>query len=266
MDKEKINVLIVEDEALVALDLAKGLEREGYNIIGPADNAEEAEFFFRENDVDIILTDVKIIGTKDGVDTAASLLSLKKVPVIFLTAFTDDVTVDRAKKTYPAAFLTKPYNFTSVRLAIAVAINNLSLAKQQKAEGSINAIEKYVAQPEENIAEREVILQMEETIFVRYNYRFIKVHLSELKFIEADNNYVNLITTSKKITLRLSLNQILEKITYKKLVRIHRSYAININWINSFNENSVFVDKAELPMGKNYRKYFFEYFNGGPNK
>src|SRR5687768_11309049 len=105
---EKINVLIVEDESIVALDLATGLENDGYFIAGIADNADDAILVFKEHEVDIVLMDVNIIGKKDGIDTAIELLRIKQVPVIYLTAFTDTNTVNRVKQTHPAAFLTKP--------------------------------------------------------------------------------------------------------------------------------------------------------------
>src|SRR5688572_12826533 len=98
MAAEKVNILIVEDESIVALDLAKGLEQDGYNIAGIADNAEEAQQLFNDNEIDIILMDVNIIGEKDGIDTATEILKLKAVPIIYLTAFTDAATIDRIKQ------------------------------------------------------------------------------------------------------------------------------------------------------------------------
>ena len=97
MSKGKINILIVEDEALVALDLSMGLEKEGYNIVGIADNSEDAVDLFSNNPVDIILMDINIIGCKDGVETAIEMLKIRQVLVIYLTAFTDSATVERAK-------------------------------------------------------------------------------------------------------------------------------------------------------------------------
>ena len=249
-----MNVLIVEDEALVALDLSQGLRKEGYHIVGTADNADDAKELFLQNEVDIILMDVKIMGEKDGIDTATELLRLKQVPIIYLTAFTDATTISRIKSTFPAAFLSKPYNITNVRIAIDLAINNLAIARQPAGEGKVVAMDK-------SASKQDVVLQMDDVLFVKFNYRFIKVRISELLYVEADNNYINLVTNTRKIALRLSLNQWLDKVNHKSIVRIHRSYAVNMDSIHSFSDQSVFIDKMELPLGKNYRECFFRHFD-----
>jgi DNA-binding LytR/AlgR family response regulator len=260
MAEEKVNILIVEDESIVALDLANGLERDGYNIAGIADNAEEAQQIFNEKDIDIILMDVNIIGDKDGIETATEILKQKAVPIIYLTAFTDAVTIDRIKQTHPAAFLSKPYNLTNVRIAIDLAVNNFAVSREQQPTGKIIPLDK---ETNRNTAspEREMILRMNDHIFVKNNYAFVKLKLNELLYIEADNNYTSIITTDKKFLLRLSLNQLLEKINYKALVRIHRSYAVNINAIQSFNEQEIEINQQHLPIGRNYKEEFLKHFD-----
>ncbi|OQP64738.1 DNA-binding response regulator [Niastella vici] len=260
MAEEKVNVLIVEDESIVALDLASGLERDGYHIAGIADNAEEAQQLFNENDIDIVLMDVNIIGDKDGIDTATEILKQKAVPIIYLTAFTDSATIDRIKQTHPAAFLSKPYNLTNVRIAIDLAVNNFAVSREQAPTGKIIPLDKDTSR---NTAspEREMILRMNDHIFVKSNYAFVKLKLNDLLYIETDNNYTSIITTDKKFLLRLSLNQLLEKINYRALVRIHRSYAVNINAIQSFNEQEIEINQQHLPIGRNYKEEFLKHFD-----
>jgi DNA-binding LytR/AlgR family response regulator len=261
MSTEKVNVLIVEDESIVALDLSAGLERDGYNVVGIADNAEEAQQLFTENPVDILLMDIHIIGDKDGIDTATELLKHKTVPVIFLTAFTDPMTVSRVKHIQAAAFLTKPYNVTNVRIAIELALNNLAITKQTAAAGKVIPLENHGDRPVPDTTDKETVLQMNDYIFVKNNYVFVKIRLADLLYLEADNNYVNVVTQEKKFVLRLSLSQLLEKINYKPLVRIHRSYAVNIDAIQSFNDQEVQIGKVELPIGRNYKEDFLRYFD-----
>src|SRR5262245_46163540 len=85
---EPIQVMIVEDESIVAMDLAAGLEHDGYNVVGIADSYDEAVKLFSDNVVDILLMDIHIHGRKDGVETATELMKIKQVPLIYLTAFT----------------------------------------------------------------------------------------------------------------------------------------------------------------------------------
>lgn len=261
MPTEKINILIVEDESIVAMDLAAGLEHDGYHVAGIADNATEARELFTTHKIDILLMDVNIIGDKDGIDTAIELLQHKTVPVIFLTAFTDPVTVNRVKDIQAAAFLTKPYNVTNVRIAIELAINNFAMARTQEPTGKIIPLQKNTEKPVPDTADKETVLQMNDYIFVKNNYVFVKIKLPDLLYIEADNNYVNVITQDKKLVLRLSLSQLLEKIDYQPLVRIHRSYAVNINAIQSFNDQEVQIHKTALPIGRNYKEEFLRNFD-----
>lgn len=261
MPTEKINILIVEDESIVALDLAAGLEQDGYEVVGIADNAEEAKELYTTSKVDILLMDVNIIGDKDGIDTAIELLKHKTVPVIFLTAYTDPTTVNRVKHLQAAAFLTKPYNITNVRIAIDLAISNFATASSPQPTGRIIPIEQNRERTLPESTDKETVLQMNEYIFVRNNYVFVKIRLADLLYIEADNNYINVITAEKKFVLRLSLSQLLEKVNYKPLVRIHRSYAVNINAIQSFNDQEVQIQKTELPIGRNYKEEFLKNFD-----
>ena len=125
----EINILIVEDEQLIALELAAGLERDGYRVAGIADTFAEAVGIFSREFVDIVLMDIHIRGKIDGVDTAAELMRIRPVPVVYLSALTDPRTVERVKGTHPAAFLSKPYSMPNVRIAIELALANFAVAR-----------------------------------------------------------------------------------------------------------------------------------------
>ena len=85
--------------------------------------------------------------------------------------------------------------------------------------------------------------------------------LADILYVEADNNYINLVTAETKLTVRLSLNQFMEKIKHAKLIRTHRSFSVNMDAIESFNDQQVIVGKHELPIGRNYREAFLQHFN-----
>lgn len=272
MAAEKINILIVEDESIVAMDLSTGLLHNGYYVTGIADNAVDARDLFEQNDVDIVLMDINLIGEKDGVDTVVDLMKIKQRPVIYLTAFTDAATVERVKKTFPAAFLTKPYNIANVRIAIDLALNNFAALKEEReagtpAEASAKAGKVINMQPEPGVSskaassDKETILQINDCIFIKQNYQFVKVRIADILYVESDNNYVRIITSGGLYVLRVSLNQLLEKIIFQQLVRIHRSYAVNIHAVKSFTEQDVLVNDRELPIGKNYKETFLKRFN-----
>lgn len=252
---EQINVMIVEDESIVAMDLAAGLEREGYNVVGIADNYADAIQLFAEHSVDILLMDINIHGNKDGVETAMALMKIRQLPLIYLTAFTDAATVERVKHTSPAAFLTKPYNIDNVRIAIDLALHNFAETKPGA---------KVLPMPSattEKRNDKEQFLQLKDHIFIKQNYRFVKFSLTEIQFAEADNNYVNIHTETQKFAVRLSLSDLIERLQYSRLARVHRSFAVNLDEISSFDEQIIRVGSHEIPIGRNYRQEFLDHFN-----
>jgi DNA-binding LytR/AlgR family response regulator len=255
MATEKINILIVEDESIVALDLATALQQDGYEVIGIADHAEAAIRLFTSHAVDIVLMDIHLAGPKDGIDTVADLMKIRQTPVIYLTAFTDHAIVERVKRTYPAAFLAKPYQISNVRIAIELALNSLAVVPVPPRD-SANPRPELPAGPT-----REPILQMGDYVFVKYNYQFVKVRLADILFVLADSNHIRLHTSDKKFVLRLSLSQLFDRLLFDRLIRIHRSYAVNVDAIQSFTEQTVLTGKGELPIGRNYKEDFLKRFD-----
>jgi DNA-binding LytR/AlgR family response regulator len=268
MATEKINILIVEDESIVALDLATALHQDGYEVIGIADHAEAATRLFTVHAVDIVLMDIHLSGPKDGIDTVTDLMKIRQTPVIYLTAFTDHATVERVKHTYPAAFLAKPYQVSNVRIAIELALNNFALSVAPSRVIPANPDTKLPllssAVPSNGLSTsnpgptKEPILQMGDCVFVKYNYQFVKVPLADILFVAADSNHINLHTSDRKFVLRLSLSQLFDRLIFDRLIRIHRSFAVNIDAIQSFTEQKVLTGKGELPIGRNYKKDFLK--------
>jgi two-component system, response regulator PdtaR len=258
MTNEKVNILIVEDESIVAMDLAAGLEMDGYNIAGITDNFFDAIELFKNNAVDIVLMDIQIIGDTDGIDTAAALLKIKYVPVIFLTAFSDAKTVERVKQICPAAFLSKPYSINNVRISIELALSNFAFTKDINVGGKLVALKD---QPDVVAhKDKETILQLNDHLFIKQNYRFVKLKTEDIQYMESANNHVSIIAATQKFTVRMQMTELLEKLVLKNIVRIHRSYAVNILAISSFNDQEVVIGKTELPIGKIYKEDFLKHF------
>src|SRR6185295_4152240 len=92
-------ILVVEDERVVASDLAESLARMGYDVVGTAASSSECIAHAEKRRPDLVLMDIRIEGPLDGIETAQLLRSRFDVPVIFLTAFADEATVARAKHT-----------------------------------------------------------------------------------------------------------------------------------------------------------------------
>lgn len=123
-------ILIVEDEFITAADLKQRLEKLGYNILGIADNGEDAIKKTRETHPDMVLIDIILKGEMDGIETAQQIRDLYDIPFIYLTAYFDDTTLERAKKTEPYGYILKPFEETRIQSTIEMAVYNHQ--KEQK--------------------------------------------------------------------------------------------------------------------------------------
>ncbi len=115
-------ILIVEDERIVAEDLKLMLERLGYRVVGSASSGEEAMNKVEATKPQLVLMDIRIQGSLDGVDVAEQVVAQFGIPVIYLTAYADETTVERAKGTLPAGYILKPFEERSLKTAIELAL------------------------------------------------------------------------------------------------------------------------------------------------
>ena len=120
--RRKARLLIVEDESLIALDLERRLVRAGYDLVGVADNYDDALGLFSAHQPDLVLMDVHVRGEADGIQIAHAMGTQADVPVIFLTAYADDDTIKRAAETSPYGYLLKPFDDRTLVATITVAL------------------------------------------------------------------------------------------------------------------------------------------------
>ena len=127
----KARVLIVEDEALIAADLQQRLEQLDYDIVGISDSAGEAIVLAGVYMPDIVLMDIRLRGAGDGVEAAESIRQNLGIPVIFLTAYSDSQTLERAEEpTYPYSYLVKPVRDRELVANITLALHQRETTRQ----------------------------------------------------------------------------------------------------------------------------------------
>jgi len=115
------NILIVEDESIVALEIATYIKELGHGVGSVVSNAKDCSSYINENSVDLILMDINIKGNIDGISCAAEIQKTKNIPIIYISAFSDDETLERAIETNPIAYLSKPFNRKELNFAMRVA-------------------------------------------------------------------------------------------------------------------------------------------------
>ena len=241
----KINVLIVEDEWILATELAQQLEVNGYAASHITDSAEEAKRMLSATSFDLLLIDVALRGNEDGISVAHFVKDNLDIPFIFVTSSIDRLTVEKAKETNPSAYLVKPYHKAELQIAIELALYNYS--KKIKAELDRNDIP-------ENMNGH---YYLKESFFVKHNHKFVKVNQKDISFLEADNNYVQMHTENNKLVLAATLGTVFQKLNPSIFVRVHRSFVVNLTMVEAYEGNRLFIGKTTIPVGRNYRETVF---------
>jgi len=123
----KTKILIVEDEVIVALDIKNALTQLGHEVITMVTNHDDALLSIKNNRPDIIIMDIHLNNSQDGIQTAEEIQKTHTIPILYLTAFADDETIRRAVKTNPIGYLTKPFKREELKSTI-----QLGLYKKEK--------------------------------------------------------------------------------------------------------------------------------------
>jgi DNA-binding LytR/AlgR family response regulator len=229
----KIKIGVVEDEIIIARSILSIIETLGYNHCGPAISYTEAVEMISIHQPDLLLLDINLSGKKDGIDVAAWINENSQIPFIFLTAFSDVQTIERAKKVKPNAYLVKPFTGEELYAAIEIAISNFSSIKpgnQTNGNGKLSD---------------------REAMFVKSSHQFLRISFNDILFIESEHNYVNVVLTDKrKILVRSVLSEFLQKLPMQSFLQVHRSYIINLKHIHAFDGTAVEMNGHKIPIGK----------------
>lgn len=117
-----LNILVVDDEQIVALDIRRTLERLGYTVPAIIPDGPTAVHKATELQPDLVLMDIRLKGEMDGIEAASIISGKLGIPVIYLTAYSDTVTLERAKSSNPFGFLIKPFEERELHSTIEIAL------------------------------------------------------------------------------------------------------------------------------------------------
>lgn len=226
----KIRVLVVEDSALIAEDLAVKLARHSFDVVSICESGEEALAFLEKEQPDLVLLDIKLAGALDGISTGYMIQEKWALPIIYLSDLADAETVGRAKRTRPANYLTKPFNEADLVRAIEIAFSNFAY-KQETPASSRRA----------------------DHIFIKNDNTFVRVNVEDILYLHADRSYCSIVTREKAYMQSLSMNHVFEQIGHADFLRIHRSYVVNIRKITAIDGNIVRIGDHSIEMSKTWR-------------
>src|SRR3954467_14675812 len=193
---EKLNIFIVEDESIVAKDIQNSLTKLGYNVIGFANNGNDAIERITELIPDLVLMDIMIKGNLTGIDVSEKIKEKMNIPVIFLTAYADEATLSRAKITEPYGYILKPFKEIDLHSTIEMAIY-----KHQKDTALLKERD-FLYSLVENKDEKG-----NDILFVKSNSRLVKLYLKDIYYVEALKDYVIINTEHAKYTVHSTMKE-----------------------------------------------------------
>lgn len=233
---QKVKILIIEDEMIIAADLSLQLTKLGYDIIAIHTKAETALETLATNRPDIILMDVVLAGKMDGIEAATQILNTSWIPVIFLTSNTDDATFQRALEAKPFAFVAKPFRIPELERTLKLALHRIQLEEESEEDNNANDHVSY----------------MEDRLFIRHKNQMVKVNFSEIQFAEADRNYCKLNTDKQSFLLSIPLRSIEVQLPVDYFLRVHRSFVVNLLKIESISDHLEFlkIGAHQIPISR----------------
>ena len=227
--KDKAKILIVEDEPLIADNIAFVLEDEDYSVVGKAIDTDEAMNLIDSEKPDIIMLDISLDDEdEDGIDLANIINEKYQIPFIFVTSHSDKLTINRVKKTNPAGFIVKPFKAAEILSTVAIVSYKSKNGKQVAGNQSDNGF------------------------FVKQGHDLVKIMHNDILYVKADDNYTTIVLENAKILASLNLKSLAKKLPQTKYIRIHRSYMVNISRITRISHRYVYVDTHAIPLGKGY--------------
>lgn len=252
---ENVKILIVEDELIIAESLKIMLENMGYEVPAILTSGKQTLDRFKPGFADIIIMDIHLADNSNGVDTSIEIRKISTAPIIYITDSKDEYLRKKAiYETNTVQFVTKPFTRLDISIAIDLAIkaikdHKLLLSRSNESNYLIN-----------------------ECIFVKDANGFKKVLISDILFLKANGSYCSLVfkntnnsgpnkNSISNIMFSENLSFLEEKLKFaKELVRIHRSYIVNIKHLKKVQENRLWIDDNEIPVGKNYKNEIRERF------
>lgn len=244
--QKTLRVLIVEDEFLTLDSISLGLKELNYEVSGFAKDAQTALKILEEGLTDIAILDINIQGANDGIWLAEKIRLEYGIPFIFLSAYSDKKTVEKAMSTQPYAYLVKPFTKIDIYTALEVAITNYNLIHMKNTEAKV-AIGKKA-------------FKISDYLFVKKRAVYSKVFIKDILFIKSDSKYIELYVNDETFLLRYGLQEFYSLLPRTHFIQAHRSYVVNKDAVSHIGTHSLFINDHEIPLSLQRKDDFLKEF------
>lgn len=230
-----IKCIAVDDEPLALEIMADFINKVPYlQLVQQFNSAAAALHFLQGEQVDLVFLDIKM----PDITGIQLLKSLKYPPMVIFTTAYDEYAMDGFNLDV-VDYLLKPVPFERFLKAAAKAQEYMSVTSQKN--GDHNYVSDY--------------------IFIKTEYKIIKINLEDILFIEALKDYTKIYTPFQPVLTLRSLKSFETKLPADKFIRVHRSYLVSLNKINSVEKNTVMIANQSIPISDGYRERFYDLIN-----
>ncbi len=223
-------IYIVEDDVFIAHDLKEMLLEMKYEVIGISHTATDALEAFKKQKPDLVLMDIQLNDSIDGIHLAGILKTEFRLPVIFTTAFSDQATLERVKNIAPYGYVVKPYTSASIKVAIELAFSRIENQTDSNSKEETTAC------------------------FINSSNGMMKIIPEEILYIDAYDYYANIYTPEGKILAKMTLKEILDQINSQQIIRVHKSHAVNLKKIDKIKNNEIHINQVLIPIGRAFKE------------
>lgn len=232
----KTRVFIVEDEYIHAEAIKIDLFEAGFDLAGECSDADSAFEKIKASVPDVVLIDIALPGKNNGITLAEKINHQLRIPHIFTTSFSDEEVVTEAIATKPSGYLHKPVDGITLAAAIRLAADNGNKSDRSENNNTVDS----------------------DMVFAKVGDRLVRINIGELLAVRADGeNCIALVTAKKEILCRTTLKEFRRQLP-SSFIQVHRSYYINLENLDSFNEReqTVYLKGYQAPVARGFRKAF----------
>ncbi len=229
MKTGKIKILIVEDELLFAEDLSEKLVGLGFEVTTVVPSGEEALQEIHKLRPEVILMDIKLSGKWDGVETTERINKEYNIPIIFLSEHVDKDTLARVKQTHPANYLSKMCTVDDVWRALELAFHNSQVASPKK-------------------------------LLIRDSGKMSRlIDYDKILYLKAAGSYCEIVTSNESYLQSTNMRVMLDRLPGNRFVRVHKSFAVNVDQVTGTKTNSLLLGDHEVSMSRNGKRVFKQF-------
>lgn len=244
------NVMIVEDNLIIANGIRSALTENDYNVIKIVRSGRDAIDFLKDEQPHLILMDISLKGDIDGISTARIVNRHYNIPIVFITKHTDRDIFLNAKETAPRNYITKPFSTEELIRVVDLALGDSIVCSDGNKPDEIRSS-----------ANDGIFVYTKEHVYE-------KLLFTDILYIESVGAYSKIyyeregLPAEKPYTVSISSNHVVSQMEHPDIVKVHRSYYVNINKINRISNNHIFINDVSVRISDKIKtKLFNETFN-----